>query len=102
MSVNEPLIDSSESINNSLKNNNTSFNESLMSFNGKPRINDSLTGINGEPKNMPKEFIFRGHGWGHGVGLCQIGAAEMAMEGFTYQQILAHYYPSSVLSIYQE
>ena len=102
MSANEPLIDSSESINNSLKNSNASFNESLMSFNGEPRINDSLTGINGEPKNMPKEFIFRGHGWGHGVGLCQIGAAEMAMEGFTYQQILAHYYPSSVLSIYQE
>lgn len=102
ISVNEPLIDSSESINNSLKNNNASFNESLMSFNGEPRINDSLTGINGEPKNMPKEFILRGHGWGHGVGLCQIGAAEMAMEGFSYQQILSHYYPSSVLSTYQE
>ena len=44
-------------------------------------------------------FILRGHGWGHGVGLCQIGAAEMAMEGFTYQQILAHYYPQSQLSL---
>ena len=102
ISVNEPLIDSSESINNSPKNNNASFNESLMSFNGEPRINDSLTGINGESKNMPKEFILRGHGWGHGVGLCQIGAAEMAMEGFSYRQILAHYYPSSVLSTYRE
>ena len=47
-------------------------------------------------------FILRGHGWGHGVGLCQIGAAEMAMEGFSYQQILSHYYPSSVLSTYRE
>ena len=46
-------------------------------------------------------FILRGHGWGHGVGLCQIGAAEMAMEGFTYQQILAHYYPHSELCQYR-
>ena len=56
----------------------------------------------GESACAPCGFILRGHGWGHGVGLCQIGAAEMAMEGFSYQQILAHYYPSSVLSIYQE
>ena len=56
----------------------------------------------GEFACAPCGFILRGHGWGHGVGLCQIGAAEMAMEGFSYQQILAHYYPSSVLSIYQE
>ncbi|MGM9825399.1 MAG: SpoIID/LytB domain-containing protein [Paludibacteraceae bacterium] len=47
-------------------------------------------------------FILRGHGWGHGVGLCQIGAAEMATEGFTYRQILAHYYPSSYLTVLQE
>ena len=38
-----------------------------------------------------------GHGWGHGVGLCQIGATTMAAEGFTYEQILTHYYPHSVL-----
>ena len=56
----------------------------------------------GEFACAPCGFILRGHGWGHGVGLCQIGAAEMAMEGFSYKQILAHYYPSSVLSIYQE
>ena len=56
----------------------------------------------GEFACAPCGFSLRGHGWGHGVGLCQIGAAEMAMEGFSYQQILAHYYPSSVLSIYQE
>lgn len=42
-------------------------------------------------------FILRGHGWGHGVGLCQIGAAQMGMEGFTYQQILSYYYPHSRL-----
>lgn len=37
-------------------------------------------------------FQLTGHGWGHGAGLCQIGAAQMAEEGFTHEQILAHYY----------
>ncbi len=40
-------------------------------------------------------FILHGKGWGHGVGLCQIGAAVMGDKGFTYQQILSHYYPNS-------
>ena len=103
LSTNEPLMASSETINESLKNSSKSFNDSLMAFNGGQDNNSSFTSINGEQNNnMPKEFILRGHGWGHGVGLCQIGAAEMAMEGFSYQQILAHYYPSSVLSIFQE
>ena len=39
---------------------------------------------------------FRGAGWGHGVGLCQIGAAMMALRGYTYRQILAHYFPDTV------
>ena len=38
------------------------------------------------------QFILRGHGWGHGVGLCQIGAAVMAHEGMGYRDILLHYY----------
>ncbi len=37
-------------------------------------------------------FVLKGRGWGHGVGLCQIGAAVMASEGYDYRQILAHYY----------
>ena len=44
------------------------------------------------------QVILEGKGWGHGVGLCQIGAAVMATEGYTYDQILAHYYPNSKLS----
>jgi SpoIID/LytB domain protein len=44
------------------------------------------------------EVILEGCGWGHGVGLCQIGAAVMATEGYTYDQILSHYYPESVIS----
>lgn len=43
-------------------------------------------------------FILRGHGWGHGAGLCQIGAAQMAVEGKKYEEILAHYYANSRLS----
>ena len=39
----------------------------------------------------------KGRGWGHGVGLCQIGAAVMASRGYTYRQILQHYYPESTV-----
>ena len=41
------------------------------------------------------KFLLHGHGWGHGVGLCQIGAAVMAHEGRSYQDILLHYYPGA-------
>jgi len=37
-------------------------------------------------------FIFQGAGWGHGVGLCQIGAAVMASRGFSAEEILKHYF----------
>lgn len=43
-------------------------------------------------------WTLTGHGWGHGAGLCQIGAAVMASEGATYDQILAHYYVGTRLS----
>ena len=43
------------------------------------------------------KVILEGKGWGHGVGLCQIGAAVMASKGYTYDQILSHYYPGSEL-----
>jgi SpoIID/LytB domain protein len=39
----------------------------------------------------------KGKGWGHGVGLCQIGAAVMASKGYTYREILQHYYPNTQL-----
>lgn len=38
------------------------------------------------------KFILTGAGWGHGVGLCQIGAAVMGEKGYRYDQILLHYY----------
>ena len=40
-------------------------------------------------------FRLHGKGWGHGVGLCQIGAAVMGQKGYTYEQILLHYYRNS-------
>ncbi|MBF6569125.1 MAG: SpoIID/LytB domain-containing protein [Candidatus Binataceae bacterium] len=43
-------------------------------------------------------FVLRGAGWGHGVGLCQIGAAVMANEGKTYTEILQHYYSGTTVS----
>ena len=43
------------------------------------------------------DFVLRGAGWGHGVGLCQIGAAVMADKGYKWQAILAHYFPGAEL-----
>ena len=43
-------------------------------------------------------FIFHGSGWGHGVGLCQIGAAVMGAKGYNYKEILHHYYPEASLT----
>ena len=43
-------------------------------------------------------FTFIGKGWGHGVGLCQVGAFGMAREGATYQEILHHYYSGVALT----
>jgi SpoIID/LytB domain protein len=41
---------------------------------------------------VPGRFVLRGAGWGHGVGLCQIGAAVMASKGYTHTEILKHYF----------
>lgn len=48
------------------------------------------------------EFVLNGAGWGHGVGLCQIGAAVMGEKGFDYDEILNHYYPNAELVILYE
>jgi stage II sporulation protein D len=44
------------------------------------------------PNGEVERFIFKGAGWGHGVGLCQIGAAVMATKGFPAEEILKHYF----------
>ena len=50
-------------------------------------------------KHENGQWTLTGHGWGHGAGLCQIGAAQMAEEGFSYEQILSYYYHNTQLKI---
>lgn len=47
--------------------------------------------------SIPSAFVLKGAGWGHGAGLCQIGAAVMADKGYDYKQILMHYYKNAQL-----
>lgn len=51
----------------------------------------------GDEHGIPERFSLRGAGWGHGVGLCQIGAAVMATRGFLAEQIVRHYFPGSTI-----
>src|SRR5690242_19675353 len=44
-------------------------------------------------------FLVEGGGWGHGVGLSQWGAEGAARHGWSYQRILAHYYPGTTLAV---
>jgi SpoIID/LytB domain protein len=46
-------------------------------------------------EGIPQKFTLTGAGWGHGVGLCQIGAAMMAEKGYNYEEILHHYFPDT-------
>ena len=50
-----------------------------------------------DTSGLPVRFILHGAGWGHGVGLCQIGAAVMALKGFTAESILKHYFRGAEL-----
>ena len=45
-----------------------------------------------DANGLPSTFTLKGAGWGHGVGLCQIGAAVMGAKGYNYEQILLHYF----------
>lgn len=47
--------------------------------------------------DVPQRFTFHGAGWGHGVGLCQIGAAVMSTQGYDYKQILSHYFKEAII-----
>lgn len=60
-----------------------------------------VTSVNRLPDGTAESFTFQGAGWGHGVGLCQIGAAVMAKKGFTAEEILKHYFTGSdIATIY--
>lgn len=46
-------------------------------------------------------LVFKGEGYGHGVGLCQWGALQMAREGKNYKEILSFFYPGTVIQLYE-
>jgi len=48
--------------------------------------------------NVPQTIVLNGKGWGHGVGMCQIGAAVMGHQGYSYLEILNHYYPGAEIT----
>ena len=57
-------------------------------------LRENLFVVNREtgPHGEVERFVITGKGWGHGVGLCQVGAYGMAQAGSTYEEILKHYY----------
>jgi stage II sporulation protein D len=50
-----------------------------------------------DPQGQVERFVITGKGWGHGVGLCQVGAFGMALAGSTFEEILQHYYSGVAL-----
>ncbi len=59
--------------------------------------------VEGCTDSVPAQFELFGAGWGHGVGMCQIGAAVMSNEGHSYERILSHYYHTAQLTpLYKE
>ena len=50
-----------------------------------------------DSKGLPKTIRLNGAGWGHGVGLCQIGAAAMCAKGFSAEEAVTHYFPGANL-----
>ncbi|MCG6188968.1 SpoIID/LytB domain-containing protein [Maribellus maritimus] len=54
-------------------------------------------------EGIPQKIVLSGAGWGHGVGLCQIGAAVMGEQGYSYKKILNHYFRSAkIKKLYQD
>jgi SpoIID/LytB domain protein len=51
-----------------------------------------VVSVKRDTSGLPARFILHGAGWGHGVGLCQVGAAVMAAQGFEAAEILTHYF----------
>jgi len=54
--------------------------------------------IDPDENGIPQRFVIHGAGWGHGVGMCQIGAAVMGANGFAYDSILHHYYDGAIIT----
>ena len=58
-----------------------------------------ITRLDYDSDGIPARWRIDGAGWGHGVGMCQIGAAVMAHKGYTYREILSHYFPGTELTV---
>lgn len=66
---------------------------SFFYISGSYRLDEGVVQI------TPKSSLqIKGKGSGHGVGMCQVGALQMARYGLSYQEILAHYYPDTIIS----
>lgn len=63
----------------------------------KSHLYSSAFVVHASGEGSERRFHLRGAGWGHGVGLCQIGAAVMAEQGQSHEAILAHYYRGASL-----
>jgi SpoIID/LytB domain protein len=55
-------------------------------------LNSAMFEIEAPQKSHPEHWVFRGGGWGHGVGMCQVGAIGRAEQGQSYREILRHYF----------
>jgi stage II sporulation protein D len=64
--------------------------------------NQALNSNNFEVIKKGNGFIFKGKGWGHGVGLCQWGALIQSTKGIAYNKILSHYFPGTQISKYYD
>jgi stage II sporulation protein D len=62
----------------------------------------NLPSTNFRVSRVGDSIVFKGKGYGHGVGLCQWGALQMAREGKNYKEILAFYYPGTVIQLYED
>jgi len=77
-----------EKYKNSQKNSFGNINSAISTF----AINMADEMNNSSPSVSATEYTFTGGGWGHGVGMSQWGAKGMADNGFTYKEILTHYF----------
>ena len=67
----------------------------MLGWSRLPSTNFEVTRDNGN-------FVFEGKGYGHGVGLCQWSALQMARDGKSYKEILSYFYPGTVIKIYED
>jgi len=71
--------------------------DSIRSFFGGIRSNLIWIEPQFNLKGWPEEFIIYGGGWGHGVGMCQVGAYGLAIAGKSSEEILKHYFPEAAV-----